>query len=304
MVKTSLAVIGSRHYKSSTVKSLIEEGKKLFDRVTFVPIDRIKAVFEKNQARLLFKEKDILGYDVCYPRLSSRDYVMGEVVLKVLDESNIYCPVNLRAYQVANHKYYTIKELSNAKVPIVKSSLFISPASARQTLREFGMPFVVKLLSGFAGKGVILVENEKQLNSILDTVHLFDEFISAQKFVKGKNSDIRCYVVGEKVIAVKRIGTQGEWRANISRGGTAEEITPTKEMQRIALAAARLFKMDICAVDLIESERGLAVIEVNFMPGPFKKYLGNLVTKEMIGFLHGKAVERKNEHGPQKVKRL
>ena len=292
MASLSLAIIGSRHYKKSTVQSLIEEGKKLFDRVTFAPLNKVKIVFREGEAKLLYKGRNLLNYNVCYPRLSSKDYVLGEAVLKVLEKRRVYCPVNLRAYQVTNHKYYTIKELSNAKIPIVKSSLFISPESARSTLKEFGMPIVVKMLGGFAGKGVILVENEKQLDSILDTVQLFDEFVSAQKFVKDKNSDIRCYVIGNKVITVKRIGKQGEWRANVSRGGTAEEITPTKEMKRIALESAKLLKMDICAVDLIESSSGLAVIEINFMPGPFKKYLGNAITKEMIRFLYKKAKER------------
>tara|TARA_Y100000310_G_scaffold345478_1_gene465448 strand:- start:3997 stop:4896 length:900 start_codon:yes stop_codon:yes gene_type:complete len=294
MVKTSLAIIGSKHYKKSTVRSLIEEGKKLFDRVTFAPLPKVRVVFESSEAKLLYKGKNLLNYNVCYPRFSSKDYVLGEVILKVLDGSKVYCPVNLHSYQVTNHKYYTIKELSNAKIPIVKSSLFINPESAKQTLKEFGMPFVVKVLSGFAGKGVILVENEKQLNSILDTVHLFDEFLSVQKFVKGKNSDIRCYVIGNNVTAVRRTGKQGEWRANVSRGGTAAELTPTKEMKKIALDSARLLKMDICAVDLIESSSGLGVIEINFMPGPFKKYLGNTITKKMVKFLHTKAWKQKN----------
>ena len=291
MTKLSLTIIGSKHFKESTVKSLIEEGSKLFDSVVFAPINKIRLVFENNQPKLLFKGRDLLESTVCYPRLSSRDYVFGEAVLKVLGKSRVYSPVSLRSYQITNHKYYTIKELSNAKIPIVKSSLFTDPESAKQILKEFGMPVVVKLLSGFAGKGVIRVENEKQLDSILDTVTLFDEFISVQKFIEGKNSDIRCYVVGEKVIAVRRIGKQGEWRANVSMGGTAEEISPSKEMKKIALDSARLLKMDICAVDLIETPSGPAVIEINFMPGPFKKYLGNRVTKEMAEFLFEKAKE-------------
>ncbi len=292
MDRPSLAIIGSSHYKKSTVQSLIEEGKAVFEKVTFAPINKVRVVFEKNEAKLLYKGKNLLDYDVCYPRLSSRDYVFGEAVIDVIDNSKAYSPVNLRSYQITNHKYYTIKELSNAKIPIVKSSLFIDPDAARNILSEFGMPFVVKLLSGFAGKGVILIENTKQLNSILDTVSLFDEFISAQKFVKGKNSDIRCFVIGENVIAVKRVGKQGEWRANVSRGGTAEEIVPSNEMKKIALDSAKLFKMDICAVDLMESDSGLAVIEINFMPGPFKKFLGNRVIKDIIQYLHSKAVEK------------
>jgi ribosomal protein S6--L-glutamate ligase len=292
MPKLKFAIIGSKHYKTSTVKSLVKEGKKLFGKVTFAPIDKIKLVFEDNKAKLLFRGLNLLDYDVCYPRFSSKDYVLGEAVLKAIAGSSVYCPVDLRSYQVTNHKYYTIKELANAKIPIVKSSLFTSPDSAKQIISEFGMPVVVKTLSGFAGKGVILVENEKQLDSILDAVHLFEEFISAQKFVKGKNSDIRCYVIGKNVIAVKRIGKQGEWRANVSRGGSAEEIPVTNEMKKIALDSAKLLKMGICAVDLIETKSGLAVIEVNFMPGPLQKYLGNRITKEMVEFLYKKALKR------------
>ncbi len=292
MAKSSLAIIGSKHYKRSTVRSLVAEAKGFFGRVTFAPIDKVRIVFDGDNSKLVYKGRNLLKYDVCYPRLSSKDYVLGEALLHLIGRSKVYCPVNLRAFQVTNHKYYTIKELSNANIPIVKSSLFTNPDSAKLTLKEFGMPFVVKLLSGFAGKGVILVDNEKQLDSILDTVSLFDEFISVQKFVKGKNSDIRCYVIGEKVIAVRRSGKQGEWRANVSRGGTAEEISPTAEMKKIALDSARLLKMDICAVDLLETKEGLKVIEVNFMPGPFKKYLGNRITKEMAEFLYGRVSEK------------
>ncbi len=295
MKKFSIAIIGSKRYKKSTIKALKEEGLKKFKEVVFAPIDRITISNNRGKTEIMYRKQNLLEFNAIYPRLSSKDFSMAQVLLKALDEQNrTYCPVSLFGYNVSNHKYYTIKELANEGIPIVVSTLFISPETAAETIKELGFPAVLKLLSGFAGKGVILVRDEKQMRSILDTVQMFDEFISAQKFVEGKNSDIRCYVFGEKVISVRRTGKQGEWRANISRGGTAREIALKNEMKKIALESAKILKLEICAVDLIETKQELAVIEVNFMPGPFKKFLGNRITKEMIKFIYKKVEERKS----------
>lgn len=294
MKKYSLAVIGTMHFKKATAKSLKAEGSRLFKEFLFVPIDRLVVSTEKGRAKILYKKRNLLEFDAIFPRLNSKDFGMAQVVLKILEEQKkAYVPSSFSGYNVSNHKFYTIKELAKANIPIIASSLFISPEAASETIKELGFPTVLKLLSGFAGKGVILVRDEKQLQSILDAVQMFDEFISAQKFIEGKNSDIRCYVFGEKVIAVKRTGKQGEWRANISRGGSAKEIPLTSEMKQIALASAKALKLEICAVDLIETASGLAVVEVNFMPGPFKDFLGNKITREWIKFLFKKVSERK-----------
>ncbi len=292
-LQTSLLIIGSRKYKKATVKALLEEARKLFDVVLFVPISKIKIVCDKGETKLLYKGTDLTKFDACYPRFSINDFVFKEAVLKILDKSDIYVPVSLLAYQISNHKYYTVKELSHAGVPTLVSSLFTSPEAAQESINEFGFPIVLKLISGFAGKGVMLIHDKKELKSILDTVTLYEEFISAQKFIEGVNSDYRYWVIGKKVIAAKRTGKKGEWRANISRGGSAAVLKPDPYMKAIALDASRVLKMDISAVDFIETPTGPAIIEVNFMPGPFKDYLGNEVPKAMVEHLHA-VVKRRN----------
>ncbi|MFA5357700.1 MAG: RimK family alpha-L-glutamate ligase [archaeon] len=286
--KSTFLIIGSRNYKKSTVNSMISEGRKLFDRVLFVPIHKIQISASNGGAALFYKGKNLADFDVIYPRFSSRDYVLGEAVLKVIENSGAYCPVPLRAYQVTNHKYYTTQLLSSKGIPGITTTLFISPKYVEFLVKETGFPMVLKLISGFAGKGVVLINDAKQLESILDAVHLFEEFICAQKFIKGKNVDVRCYVIGEKVIAVKRTGKKGEWRANISRGGTAAVIDASREMKEIALKSAKILGMDICAVDLMESSGKWVVIEANFMPGPFMKYLKDMIVKEWVAFIYEK----------------
>ncbi len=284
----TLVVIGSKHYKKSTIQAFIEEAPAFFDSFIFAPIDKITfSLYPK--PKLIYKNKNLLDSSVIYPRISAKDYVLGEPLLEIVEKSQVYCPVSLFSYRITNHKFYTSSFLGKHGLPIIDSSLFVSPETAMHSIKEFGFPVVAKILSGFAGKGVVLIENEKQLSSILDTMHLYQESLSSQRFVAGKNSDIRCYVIGGKVISVKRTGKPGDWRANISRGGTAELIEGNKDLEQISLQTAKLLNMDICAVDLIENNGSYYVIEVNFMPGPFKKFLGNKIIKEMLSFLSKKA---------------
>ncbi|MFA5126289.1 MAG: RimK family alpha-L-glutamate ligase [archaeon] len=283
--KKSLLIIGSKTYKESTVNVMLEEAKKKFDSVLFVPIDRVQIQTSEGKTGLFYKGKNLLAFDAIYPRISSKDMLLGEAVLKAIECSNAYCPLNLEAYQVTNHKFFTSQKLSNKGIPGILSTLFISPKYADYAINETGYPFVMKLISGFAGKGVVLINSKEQMESILDAVHLFEEFICTQKFIKGKDSDVRCYVIGDYVIAVKRKCKKGDWRANISRGGSANLINLSPEMLEIAKNSAKTLQMDICAVDLMEQKKKWVVIEVNFMPGPFRKYLGNMIVHEWIRLL-------------------
>ena len=294
--KKSLVVIASTHYNKKNNKILIEEAEKAFEKFLFVPINRIDITEEKGGSKLMFKGHNLLEFDACYPRFGSNDYFIGEAVLSILDSSRIYTPVSLRGFQLSNHKYYSIKKLAEENLPTVLTSLSISPSVVERISREFSFPLVLKLISGFAGKGVVLVESDSQLKSILDTVHLFEESIATQKYVEGHSTDVRCYVFGEKVLAVRRKGAKGDWRANISRGGSAEIIRPKKGMKEAAVKAARILGFDICAIDMIETkavEEGFVIIEANFQPGPFRKFLGNRVPKEMVEFIRSKVEKGK-----------
>jgi ribosomal protein S6--L-glutamate ligase len=287
--KSKFLIIGSKRPKKSTIKALIKAAEKLFDVVLFVPVHKVRIVYDRGRAMLYYKDINLMEFDACYPRFGAKYSLMGEPILKLLDDSPCYSPVTLRSYHYANHKYFTIKKLAEADLPVVLSSLSISPNAMQEQMAHFGYPVVLKLISGFAGKGVVLVENEKQLRSILDTIHLFEDYISAQKFVGRKNTDIRCYVIGEQVIAAKRTGHPGDWRANMSRGGTVERIKPNKKMIEVAVKAAKVLKFDICSVDVIETselEEGFTIIEVNFQPGPFYEYLKDTVPNAWVEYIY------------------
>lgn len=291
--KKSLLIIGSKTYKKSTVNGLLEEAKKRFDTVLFVPVDKVQIQTSEGKAGIFYKGKNLLAFDAIYPRMSAKDKFLSEAVLKAIESSTAYCPVSLEAYQVTNNKFHTTQKLSNAGIPGILSTISISPKYSDYAVNETGYPFVMKIISGFAGKGVVLVNSKEQMESILDAIHLFEEFICTQKFIKGKDYDVRCYVIGDYVIAVKRKCKKGDWRANISRGGSACLINPSPEMLGIAKKSAKILKMDMCAVDLMELKSKWVVIEVNFMPGPFKKFLGTTVIQEWIRLLSDKVDQKK-----------
>jgi len=292
----SMVVIASSNYNKKNNKILIEEAEKNFKKFLFVPINKTHIVEEKGESKIMFKNHNLLDFDIVYPRFGSRDYFMGEAVLKILEKANCYCPVSLKGFQLSNHKYYSIKKLAEENLPTVLTALSVSPKAVEKLSKEFSFPLVLKLISGFAGKGVVRVENESQLKSILDTVHLFEEYIATQKYVEGHSSDVRCYVFGDKVLIVKRQGAKGDWRANISRGGSAKIIKGSKAMEEAAIKAARILGFDICAVDLIETnttKEGFVIIEVNFQPGPFMKFLGSRIPQEMMEFIRSKVEKSK-----------
>ncbi len=293
MKKYSLLVIASKTFKKSTVNSMIDESKKFFESVLFVTIDKIQIQTSDHGVGMFYKGKNLLEFDAIYPRFSARDFLLGEAVLKAIEQSSAYCPVNLKSYQITNHKFFTSQVLSSKGIPGILSTLFISPKYSKLAVRETGYPFVMKLISGFAGKGVVLVNTPQQMDSILDAVHLFEEFICTQIFIKGKNTDIRCYVIGNYVLTVKRTSKKGDWRSNISRGGSANLINPSEEIIQIAKDSAKILGMDICAIDLMENKKKWVVIEANFMPGPFKKYLGNMVIHEWLKLIHRKVSQKK-----------
>lgn len=289
--------------KRSTQESrhlILEHAKKMFETVLSVPLDKIRVECRNGENKLYYKNQDLTEFDVVYARLFADDFVFGQVVLDILEGApKVYTPNCVEAFQVTNHKYYTVKQLSDVGVPVPATALSVSPESALNLSQRFGFPLVVKLLSGFGGKGVMLFNSEEEFKPVLDTLKVFKEFICTQEFLETKQgergADIRYYVLGDDVYAIKRKSKSGEWRANISKGGVAQVIPIEPELKRMALKSAQVLGLDICAVDFIETERGHVVVEVNFTPGGIIKLFGDKIVQKFVRALYLKGQEAKVE---------
>ncbi|MEF1291234.1 RimK family alpha-L-glutamate ligase, partial [Vibrio sp. M260118] len=132
-----------------------------------------------------------------------------------------------------------------------------------------GAPVVIKLLEGTQGIGVVLAETRKAAESVVEAFMGLKANIMVQEYIKeAGGADIRCFVIGDKVIAaMKRQGAEGEFRSNLHRGGSASLVKITPEERRTAVAAAKIMGLNVAGVDLLRSERGPLVMEVNSSPG-------------------------------------
>ena len=188
-------------------------------------------------------------------------------------------------------KLYTMQILASHNVPHPKTMLVRNPVDVDYVEKRIGFPIVVKSLSGTHGKGVYLAEKKKNFSQLMDMMEQFnDRFnIILQEFVSDSHGkDIRVVVVGGRVIgAMKRESKDGDFRANITRGGGAKPVEVDEQMEYLALESTKLLNLDIGAVDLLYDNGGYKICEVNSSPGFYgmEKYTDIKVSEEIVSYV-------------------
>ncbi len=181
--------------------------------------------------------------------------------------------------------------LTEAGIPMPIWEIARTPALARESAKRIGYPCIIKVAYGTLGAGVFFANNAKTLGPIVDYLNIRDHNpVIIQKFIppmkpNARASDIRAFVVGDEVIAaMKREAAEDDIRANIGRGGTGRKVSLTKEEQKLAVDATRVFHLDIAGVNLLRSKQGPLIIEVNSNPGfeELQKATGINVAKKII----------------------
>ncbi|MBN6710600.1 RimK family alpha-L-glutamate ligase [Haemophilus haemoglobinophilus] len=208
-------------------------------------------------------------YDAIIPRFGSASTKMGCAVLRHFRAKNVFCLNDDVAFLKARDKWLSLQLLAEQGIAGPNSVLSGAEFSANQAIKQVETPTILKTLSGSQGIGVILAENRKSAVSIVETLTQAEVPLLMQDFIEeAKGTDIRCFVIGDKVVAtMQRIGQEGEFRANFHRGGSAEKIQLTEQEKALALKATKVLGLDVAGVDLIRSKQGLLVLEVNASPG-------------------------------------
>jgi ribosomal protein S6--L-glutamate ligase len=156
-----------------------------------------------------------------------------------------------------------------------------------------GAPVVIKLLEGTQGVGVVLGETRKAAESVIEAFRGLNANFMVQEFIKeAGGSDIRCFVIGDKVVAsMKRSGKEGDFRSNLHRGGSAELVRITPEERSTAVRSAKIMGLNVAGVDLLRSNHGPVVMEVNSSPGleGIEKATGKDVAAQVIQFIEKNA---------------
>ena len=231
-------------------------------------------------------------YDAVIPRFGSTSTKMGCAVLRHFAARNVPCLNDERSFLQARDKWQSLQILAQAGIAIPNTVLIGSEFQPQDGITQVKSPTILKTLSGSQGIGVILAERTQSAVSILETLKQANVPVLLQDFIEeAKGSDVRCFVIGERVVAsMQRTGQNGEFRANFHRGGTAEKIQLSEEEKAIAVKAAKTLGLDIAGVDLIRSEQGLLVLEVNASPGleMIEKTNSIDIAVQMIAYLEKK----------------
>ena len=233
-------------------------------------------------------------YDAVIPRIGASVTHYGLAVLRQFEMQGVY-PLNERvAIGRARDKLRALQLLAREGIGLPVTAFAHRPRNAEDVIKEVGgAPVIIKLLEGTQGIGVILAETDASAQSIVEAFSAANIDIMVQEYIKeAHGSDIRALVVGGTVVAaMQRTGRKGDFRANLHRGGNAVAVELSEEERTTAIRAAEIMGLNVCGVDMLRSERGPVVIEVNSSPGlrGIEKATGVDVAGRIIEFLEQNA---------------
>lgn len=209
-------------------------------------------------------------YDAVIPRIGATVTSYGTAVLRQFANTGAYCLNTADAITRSRDKLLAHQLLANAKIDMPVTAFASSPKDTKDLISIAGnAPLVVKLLESTQGRGVVLAETKKVAESLVDAFRGLDANFLVQEFIaEAAGADTRCFVVGGKVVgAMSRQAAAGEFRSNLHRGGSAKSTRLTKEERSVARRAARELGLAVAGVDILRSDKGPKVLEVNSSPG-------------------------------------
>ncbi|MGB3665631.1 MAG: 30S ribosomal protein S6--L-glutamate ligase, partial [Bermanella sp.] len=217
-----------------------------------------------------YNGKELPKYDAVIPRIGASVTFYGTSVVRQFEMMGTYTINESVAISRSRDKLRSLQLLSRKGIGLPRTGFASKPDKVGDLIKNVGgAPVVIKLLEGTQGIGVVLAETQKAAESIIEAFMGLKANILVQEFIKeAGGADIRCLVVGDKVVAaMKRQGAEGEFRSNLHRGGSAEVVKLTPAERKTAVDAAKAMGLNMCGVDILRSNNGPVVMEVNSSPG-------------------------------------
>lgn len=260
----------SRNPNLYSTKRLVEAGKKRGHEILLLDHLKCVLVIEKNKPHIYYRGEKVNGVNAVIPRIGASATFYGAAVVRQFEMMKIFTAVESQALVRSRDKLRSLQLMARAGIGMPKTA-FASTTKYVDNLIEQagGVPVVVKLLEGTQGIGVILAETQASAKSVIEAFLGVKVNLLVQEFVKeAKGIDIRAFVVdGQIVGAMKRQGAEGEFRSNLHRGGSAMALELSAEEKSTAIRAAKKLGLGIAGVDMLQSNRGPLVMEVNSSPG-------------------------------------
>lgn len=217
-----------------------------------------------------YKGRKLSGFGAVIPRIGASITFYGTAVVRQFEMMGVPTANGSEAILRARDKLQALQHLARAGIDLPTTVFGDYPDDTSDLLAMLGKPpHVIKLNEGAQGQGVLLTEKESASRGVVEALRGLRANFLAQEFIaEAAGADLRCFVVGHRVVAaMRRQAPEGEFRANLHRGGTAEAVEISAEERKVALQAAKLMGLSVAGVDLLRSARGPLVLEVNSSPG-------------------------------------
>jgi ribosomal protein S6--L-glutamate ligase len=284
----------SRNPKLYSTSRLVEAAEARGHEVHVLDVLRCYMNITSLKPEVHYKGEILTGYDAVIPRIGASVTFYGTAVLRQFEMMGVY-PLNESvAISRSRDKLRALQLLSRKGIGLPVTGFAHRPDDVDDLIKMVGgAPLVIKLLEGTQGIGVVLAETEKAAESVIEAFLGMNANILVQEFIKeAGGSDIRCFVVGDKVVAaMKRQGKEGEFRSNLHRGGSANLIRISPAERATAVRAAKTMGLNVCGVDLLRSNHGPVVMEVNSSPGleGIEKATGKDIASMILEFIEKNA---------------
>ena len=288
----------SRNRKLYSTNALYEAGIKRGHEMRVIDYVRCHMEITSMRPAIFLGSEKLEGYDAVIPRIGASQTFFGCAVVRQFEMMNVYSVNESVAISRSRDKLRSLQLLARKGIGLPVTGFAHDPRATDALIDQVGgAPLVIKLLEGTQGVGVVLAETRQAAESVIEAFRGLNANILAQEYIKeAGGADIRCLVVGGKVVAaMKRQGKEGEFRSNLHRGGTASIVKITPEERSTAVRAAAILGLNVAGVDLLRSNHGAVVMEVNSSPGleGIETTTGKDIAGMIIDFIEKEVKEKK-----------
>jgi ribosomal protein S6--L-glutamate ligase len=260
----------SRQPSSYTTQRLLQAGISEGHDVEILDTLRLAIDLSGDEPNLLYGGHPIVGVDAVLPRIGASITWYGMAVVRQFEQMDVYTPVTANGIANSRDKLRAFQILSRHAIGMPATTFVRDRADVGLAIeRVGGAPVIIKLLEGTQGIGVILAPDTNVAKTVIETLQSTRQNVLIQRYIaESKGRDVRALVVGDQVVAaMRRISKDDDFRSNVHRGGTTEVVELDEETKSLAIRAANIMGLRVAGVDLLESDDGPLVMEVNSSPG-------------------------------------
>lgn len=285
----NIAVLSGKSSLFST-RRLIQAGEKRGHTMHIINHNKCYMVLQSEDPDIFLGDHEIDNVDAIIPRIGASVTFYGSSVIRQFEVKGVFTTLSSLALVRSRDKLRSLQLLAKSAVGIPRTAFAKHPGDIDNLLKQIGgAPLVIKLLESTRGSGVVLAETTKAARSVIEAFYGLDANIIIQEFIKeSKTEDIRAFVIDGKVVgAMKRKRKPGEFRSRLHKGGGIQAVELNRKEKMAAVKAANALNLKIAGVDMLRSDRGPLVIDVNSSPGleGIEKATGIDIASEVIKYI-------------------